>query len=132
MRNTLCEILLYNYILFIDNYNLSMISNLINYNFINHEYNPNIIIVDASQSSVNGFKKAFNNDNIIRVMCFFHMKKSIKDSEHFSQINKVDQQLILNDIDLIQISTNKQQFEKGNELFKTKWSNNEFVTVVIQ
>ena len=52
-----------------------------------YDYRPNALIADAAGAITNGFKLAFNYDNeeqFIRIMCYSHVDRAIKDRKNTS------------------------------------------------
>lgn len=79
------------------------------HNFFQYDFTPKILISDAADAIHIGFKKVFGVDVLI-LMCWFHMKKAVKN--HLPSVigNKQAVNKILDDIDKLQIARFKDQF----------------------
>lgn len=89
-------------------------------NLFSHDFSPKILISDAADAIHIGFKKVFGDDVLI-LMCWFHMKKAV--TKHLPSVvkNKDIQKNILDDIDKIHIARNKSQFDSSVILFLKKY-----------
>jgi len=85
------------------------------------DYQPTILVADASDAITNGFKEVFEQLSQ-RVMCWFHMKKAYEDHESFTAIKNPHKDNIRQDIYTLQLSESKEIFDSAYGLFKKKWN----------
>jgi hypothetical protein len=85
------------------------------------DYQPTILVADASDAITNGFKEVFEQLSQ-RVMCWFHMKNAYKDHESFTAIKNPLKDNIRQDIYTLQLSESKEIFDSAYGLFKKKWN----------
>ena len=51
----------------------------------NFDYQPTILVADASEAITNGFTDVFN-ELLLREMCWFYMKKAFEDHETYTAL----------------------------------------------
>ena len=80
-------------------------------------------IADGAEAISNAFLRVFGiNHNV--VMCWFHIAEKCRKKLHFVE-DKALNDVIMNDIDTLQLSTNKSVFDIATRLFLKKWKNEE-------
>jgi hypothetical protein len=84
------------------------------------DYQPTILVADASEAITNGFKSVFD-ELLLRVMCWFHMKKALEDHETYVALDPAHKEKIKQDIYVLQLSESNEIFNCAYELFKKKW-----------
>ncbi|CAF1108888.1 unnamed protein product, partial [Brachionus calyciflorus] len=93
-------------------------------NIYNFEYKPSALIADGAEAITNSFISAFGYQNInefLRIMCWAHVHRAV--DSHTKLIDELNKPKIRDDINLLQISPNREYFNFAYELFKKKWSN---------
>lgn len=89
-------------------------------NFFNIEYDPEYIMQDACDASLNAIKNYF--PNIISLMCFFHVKKNIKDNlVKNNLLPKEKRDELKLDMTNIHMSHNQENYVENLENFKRKY-----------
>lgn len=88
-------------------------------------FKPNIILTDHAAAIRNGFFDVFGPSK--NVICSVHMLRKIRERKYSSKENK---NLILDDVRILQRSSDAQKFDRAVILFLEKWekTENEFCT----
>lgn len=81
------------------------------------EFNAQILIADGDNAIRNGFYSAFPNAKLV-VMCYAHVIRNCRKRPFVSKNNKT---LILDDIGLLQLAANREEFDAMSTLFLKKW-----------
>lgn len=76
------------------------------------EFKPKVLISDASPAIINAFYNSFESAES-NVVCWAHVKRNL--------YQKVSNEAILADVDILQLSPSIDVFEKGVKLFMSKW-----------
>jgi len=87
----------------------------------------NILISDASSAIRNAFTEVFGADKVL-IMCWAHMRRKVV--QNLNLIDGEFKEEVMDDIDSLQLSSNKEIFEKSICLFQKKWiqkKQNDFV-----
>lgn len=79
-----------------------------------------MLISDCAHAIINGFHAVFPDGE--NTVCWAHVKMNVQKQSFRCEQNK---ELVLNDIDLLQLSPNKEAFEKASDLLCKKWSKKE-------
>ena len=82
-----------------------------------------ILIADGAEAISNAFLKVCGIDHNV-VMCWFHMRKNVEKKLYLVE-DKALHDVIMNDIETLQLSTNKKIFDIATGLFLKKWKNEE-------
>ncbi|CAF4368506.1 unnamed protein product [Rotaria sp. Silwood2] len=82
-----------------------------------------ILIADGAEAISNAFLKVFGTDHNV-VMCWFHMRENVEKNLYLVE-DKALHGDIMNDIETLQLSTNKNVFDIATRLFLKKWKNEE-------
>ncbi|CAF4575171.1 unnamed protein product [Rotaria sp. Silwood2] len=80
-----------------------------------------ILIADGAEAISNAFLKVFGTDHNV-VMYWFHMRKNVEKNLYLVE-DKALHGDIMNDIETLQLSTNKNVFDIATRLFLKKWKN---------
>ena len=83
-------------------------------------YEPYILVADGAHAITNAFVNIFNNQNIIRIMCWVHMYRNVDKNLNGSEL-KLFKDDILNDITILQRCISSQHFQYACDLFFKKW-----------
>ena len=84
------------------------------------DFKPKILVTDGAKSITNGFKAAFAELKG-RVMCWAHMIR--KEDEILSKVSNLgERENLRRDIFSLQLSRNREIFQKASSLFTKKWS----------
>lgn len=90
-------------------------------NLFNHEMHTKILIADAAEAIHNGARSVFVKE-IVVLMCWFHAKKAVKKNiSRFVKDTNVQAE-ILSGMSQLNLSRNKEMFEKASALFLAKYS----------
>ncbi|KAJ6648504.1 hypothetical protein Bhyg_03734, partial [Pseudolycoriella hygida] len=81
-----------------------------------HDMNPKLLICDAAEAIHNGAKSVFGS-KIVILMCWFHAKKAVKKNISRFVKDAHVQDEILSDMSLLNLSANKDVFDKASLLF---------------
>ena len=82
-----------------------------------------ILIADGAEAISNAFLKVFGIDHNV-VMCWFHVRKNVEKKLYLVE-DKALHDVIMNDIETLQLSTNKKVFHIATRLSLKKWKNEE-------
>jgi hypothetical protein len=83
-------------------------------------FQPNVLVCDAAKSIQNAFLEIFGSQSVVR-MCWAHAKKNIV--KHVDKLITKEHRIeILNDVDLIQLATSPEIFQRVSAMFLEKWS----------
>ena len=81
-------------------------------------FNPEFFIQDAQRACYNAIKKLF--PRVIILMCYYHVAANLRKHRHL--LIKVDRYDELKyDIDIVQQSLSREEYEERRETFYTKW-----------
>lgn len=86
----------------------------------NIDYHPKILIRDGALSIQNGFAAVFGEDGA-SIMCWAHMRRKMVENMPKYIHNKKERFELLADLDKLQLSKNKETFDKAAYLFVEKW-----------
>lgn len=86
-----------------------------------HEMKPKILISDAAEAIHNGARSVFGTEIVI-LMCWFHVKKAVRKNINRLVKDTRVQSEILSDMNLLNLSSNKETFEKASSYFLVKYS----------
>lgn len=78
----------------------------------------NTLISDASYAIRNGFTNVFGDDTML-IMCWAHVRRNVVKNLHLVAEEFRDD--VMEDIDSLQLASNKEIFEKASLLFVKKW-----------
>lgn len=85
-----------------------------------HQMKPTILISDASDAIRNGFQEVFG-DNTLLLMCWFHVKKAVKENAAKLIKTKKVQKEMLDDLTEVHKSNSPHQFQTAVKLFLVKY-----------
>lgn len=86
----------------------------------NVEYKPRVLIADGASAIGNAGREVFG-DSLAVVMCWFHMRKNVKDHVKVHIKNETTQHEFLHDLDVLQVSKTQKIFDAALGLFMHKW-----------
>lgn len=78
---------------------------------------PKVLMADAAEAIHNAFRSVYGEDGTI-LMCYFHVMKKIDD---YPLNNKQNRKSIKEDVRSLRLAWNRTIFQKGMDLFLTKW-----------
>lgn len=93
-------------------------------------FSPKVLIADSDQSITKGFEECFGSNEYIRVHCWFHTMKAIRDK--LKSLPKEIGFEIEDDLNIIQLSTCAEEFYNAIHCFVKKWENQKFASNFIK
>jgi len=76
------------------------------------------LVSDASDAIRNAFKQVFGEE-VLLIMCWVHMRRNVAKNLHLVDAEFRDD--LMDDIDTLQLASNKDVFDKGKYIFIKKW-----------
>lgn len=92
------------------------------FRIVGKEFSPKFLVADAAPSIQNGFKRIFGDNNILVIMCYFHVIKNFNDRKYKRQQNKT---AMKEDLEKLHYVYDDELFDIASNFYVKKWEKQE-------